>query len=110
MVRKHVMKHKCTRALIVAILTCSFSLGSVPASVGAWQLSRAIERAQMGYSGNSVSYASGSEDKGERKSDDYAVTAADKEAVADATVAHEEVSCGNDEGLQSDLRAGGVFQ
>lgn len=51
------MKHKCTRALIVAILTCSFSLGSVPASVGAWQLSRAIERAQMGYSGNSVSYA-----------------------------------------------------
>ncbi len=101
------MKHKCTRALIVAILTCSFSLGSVPASVGAWQLSRAIERAQMGYSGNSVSYASGSEDKGERKSDDYAVTAADKEAVADATVANEEVSCGNDEGLQLDLRAGG---
>ena len=80
MVRKHIMKHKCTRALIVAILTCSFSLGSVPASVGAWQLSRAIERAQMGYSGNFVSYA---DEKSDARAEEKAGNA-DSAAVSGA--------------------------
>lgn len=95
MVRKHIMKHKCTRALIVAILTCSFSLGSFPASVGAWQLSRAIERAQMGYNGNSVSYAS---DNGNGEDDD----------VADESYGIETQK--NERSKQKNLSGGGFFQ
>ena len=81
------MKHKYSRALIVAVLTCSFSLGSVPASVGAWQLSRAIERIQMGYSGNSVSYASENDDVKFWVFDPEAAGVDDNDRVAAATLA-----------------------
>lgn len=105
------MKHKYSRALIVAVLTCSFSLGSVPASVGAWQLSRTIERMQMGYSGNSVSYAS--------ENDDVYVSGFDTDTAAvdnsrigmASTVAYDQIDSKEDESLQQDMRAGGgVFQ
>lgn len=88
MVRKHIMKHKCTRALIVAILTCSFGLGSFPASVGAWQLSRAIERAQMGYSGNSVSYVDEEPDASDEEKSSDVDGAAASGAEASPVSAH----------------------
>lgn len=101
------MKHKYSRALIVAVLTCSFSLGSVPASVGAWQLSRAIERIQMGYSGNSVSYASENDDVNVSVFDTDAAAVDDNDSDAASTVAYDQIGSKEDESLQHDLRAGG---
>lgn len=101
------MKHKYSRTLIVAVLTCSFSLGSVPASVGAWQLSRAIERMQMGYSGNSVSYASENEDVNVSDLDTDSAAVDDNDNDAASTVAYDQISNKEDESLQHDLRAGG---
>lgn len=95
------MKYKCTRALIVAILTCSFSLGSLPASVGAWELYRALERIEMGYNGNSVSYASGvTEDDGAGAVEDLAPDS-DKESDLHALSIHDGVSCSGDIAVES---------
>lgn len=95
------MKHKCTRALIVAILTCSFSLGSLPASVGAWELYRALERIEMGYNGNSVSYASGAtEDDGAGAVEDSA-SGSDKESDLHAPSTHDGVSRSGDVVVES---------
>lgn len=105
MVRKHIMKHKCTRALIVAILTCSFGLGSFPASVGAWQLSRAIERAQMGYGGNSVSYVDEEPDASDEEKSSDVDGAAASGAEASPVSAHVDGAF-----TREKLAGGGVFQ
>ena len=101
------MKYKYSRALIVAVLTCSFSLGSVPASVGAWQLSRAIERMQMGYSGNSVSYASENDDVYVSGFDTDTAAVDNSDSGMASTVAYDQIDSKEDESLQQDIHAGG---
>lgn len=113
------MKHKRTRAAIIAILTCSFCMGSLPASVAAWQVSRAIERAQMGYGNPFVTYenestgSEGTETAGGLKTAgmtvDDAVGVAEENDSAPSKV-KDIVQLQDEEIVQREQGAGGVFQ